>query len=111
MAEIRSEVVKVRFTKSLYQAMALRARAEERTISEWIRILVAAKLKGHEVLLTPEAEPAEATTSMTEKAVDEAPVSDDQTRQSTDEVPVPEPTSIDSDDDLASFLAVEFKSI
>ena len=57
MAEIRSEVVKVRFTKSQYQAMALRAGAEDRTISEWVRLLVAVKLKGTEAQESTYPEP------------------------------------------------------
>jgi hypothetical protein len=70
VAEIRSRVAKVRFTESLYQAMALRARAEERTISEWIRLLVAAKLKGQEVSpsLTGSQEPDQHSESSDDEA-------------------------------------------
>ena len=99
--KVYSEILKIRLTKSTYQAMALRAGAEERTLSDWARRVLEAKLRstGLETMSPP------ITESLSETIPPQ--VSEPETSTLTPVEPVSVPVA-DTEWDLDDFLSREF---
>ena len=102
--KVYSEILKIRLTKSSYQAMALRAGAEERTISDWARRVLEAKLRSTGLTTPPPiSEPLSdmAPPLMVEPESEPSPPIPAE--------PVSVPTSVaDTEWDLDDFLSREF---
>lgn len=115
MSELLSKVVKVRFTGSTYSAMALRAAAEKRTISDWVRMLVEGELGGG-VAVEPESVILATMTDATGEASGSDGVSEsesgDQETRSTEPLPVEAPEPVHSlatgGDDLSWLEGMQF---
>jgi hypothetical protein len=117
VSELLSKVVKVRFTGSTYSAMALRAAAEKRTISDWIRVVVEGAIGGPSVSRPdqPSPEPSVVIETGTTVAVATEPEATISMTEGDDPEPesihvvVPEPVTTSDDFDLQALLDEEFK--